>query len=126
METILITKALGIYMLVAGISLLLNKDNFNHMVKELMKEEGALFGLGIFTVILGAFLVAAHNVWELGWPLVITLLAWIVLLKGSLIFVFPKQMNTFFKNYMKKVPLELSGVIALVIGIMFLYVGYVY
>jgi len=103
-------------MLVAGISLLLNKKNFNHMIKELMKEEGCLFGLGIFTVILGAFLVAAHNVWEPGWALVITLIAWIVLIKGSLIFVFPKQMNNFFKLYIKKVPLELSGVFALVVG----------
>lgn len=48
----------------------------------MLDKEHVLWLISFFTVFLGSVLICIHNIWVLGWPVVITLLAWITFAKG--------------------------------------------
>jgi len=55
----------------------------------------------MLTLIIGLLLVNTHNIWEPSWTLIITLIGWIALIKGTAIFIFPDQFLKFAENYSK-------------------------
>lgn len=49
-----------------------------------------MFVTGFITLILGILMVVGHNIWQWNWRLIITIFAWLVLLKGASIILYPK------------------------------------
>ena len=45
----------------------------------------------VFVLILGLLLVVAHNVWVAGWPVIVTLLSWLVLIKAVAYLLLPQE-----------------------------------
>jgi len=76
---------------------------------------------GYITFLLGLMTVAAHNVWVLDWPVVITILGWTTLLKGIEKVAFPDRVNKaaqLFKNQS-----VLWGVVIFLIGAFVYWAG---
>ncbi len=44
----------------------------------------------IFTLILGVILVMSHSKWCFRWPVIITVISWLVLFKGIALILYPK------------------------------------
>ncbi len=57
---------------------------------ELLYRQGrpGAFANGFLSLITGTLIVAFHNVWH-GLPVVLTIIGWLMVVKGFLIFVFP-------------------------------------
>lgn len=70
-----------------------NYNNLLHVVKDMLANRANLFATGIITLILEIILVVAHNVWTLAWRIVITLLAWLTLIKGIMRLYFPEAVK---------------------------------
>ncbi|MGB0897185.1 MAG: hypothetical protein ACPGU9_06830 [Flavobacteriaceae bacterium] len=60
-----------------------------------LQNEEHLVLPAILTISLGLTSVLLHNIWELNWKLIITVIGWSTLLKGMYIFVFPKSILKF-------------------------------
>lgn len=45
---------------------------------------------GLFFLVAGMLLVRFHNLWTAGWPVIITILGWLILLLGMVRMFFPK------------------------------------
>lgn len=48
-----------------------------------------MFIAGFFTLILGVLLVVSHNRWVWNWRVIITVIAWLTLIKGASIILYP-------------------------------------
>ena len=85
-----VEKLVALSFLVTGLSHLLQPRawvEFFIMLRE--KGEAGSFLNGLLHFPLGAFIVAFHNVWH-GWPLVVTLLGWSLVIKSLIYLTFPK------------------------------------
>jgi hypothetical protein len=56
---------------------------------------GLLWVTGFMTFVMGAVLVALHNMWCRDWRVIVTLLSWLTAIKGAVIMVIPQTMMTF-------------------------------
>lgn len=106
----------AVYMLIGGLSLLLNGEEFRHMVKELKHNHFGVILAGFLSLIIGLLSVFAHNAWE-GWPVIVTLLGWAALLKGAFIVLLPKQAMGMVHVWKSKMAILVGGVTWLVLGV---------
>lgn len=82
-------KVLGIYFIIVSIAMFLNMQQFIIYVNSLINNASLMFVTGFFTLILGLLMVVSHNIWRWDWRVLITLIAWIALLKGISIIFYP-------------------------------------
>jgi hypothetical protein len=70
----------------------------------------------------GLLLVLSHNVWVMGWPVIITILAWMILVGGILRLFAPEYAIKVGRRFLKEpVHITIMGIINLVIGLFLLF-----
>lgn len=119
--SIAIAKILSLTMLAIGLGALAGRIDFNKMAADFEKSAGLSFTSGVFTLILGAVLVNYHNVWVKDWPVLVTIIGWIALIKGILLIVYPPYIKIgkgIYKNP------QVLGLIMLILGMLFGYFGF--
>ena len=88
METY-IERVLSFALLVYGLSHMIQWKMWAEFLTEATKHRfGALF-IAMPTLAIGLFIVAGHNVWVLGIPLITTLLGWGYVIKSSIYLLWP-------------------------------------
>ena len=126
METsIFIAQFMGVVYLTIGLGMLFSKKHYQRMYDDFLKSEGQIYLGGLMALSAGFLIVTFHNNWEGGWPLIITILGWASLLKGIHILAFPEHWQKFVKGFMKdKSLMNVSGFLAVVLGAILVYFGY--
>ncbi len=82
----------------------------------LAEDEVSLLLLGLITVILGLASVLTYSVWDHSWRVVITILGWLTLLKGTACLFFPETITALLAKH-KKLFMDWVSV-ALVAGVL--------
>ncbi len=120
--SILVAHILGISFSILGISMLCNKKWTTRVVEEMVQDQGILWISGLIAVMLGAVLVVVNNMWTSGLPLFVTIVGWLVLIKGACILIFPRASVAYYKKMNKGSVFVWGGVIVLVLGLLLLFV----
>jgi len=85
-RTIFISRLIGLYCLVASLTMFTHKSAMVEIENTLVHSPAMLFIAGIITLVAGLAIVLGHNVWSSGAaPVTVTLLGWISLIKGVLL-----------------------------------------
>jgi hypothetical protein len=122
--TIFLAQALGLILTVSGLAVLINLKDSSELLDELIKNKGVLWLGGYLALFIGAVVIALNNVWNLHFQLLLTIVGWAALLKGALILLFPKFTMSFYKKWNKPGVLAFGGLVALILGLILLYKGY--
>jgi hypothetical protein len=94
METsIYLARLMGPIYLVIAIGMLLNRDFFRAVAKEIAASPALFYLTGALALVIGGLIVLLHNVWS-GWPIVITLVGWAAIAKGVVRTVLPTQASS--------------------------------
>lgn len=88
--SLFLAKAFALYFMITGVAMLFNRENLKQAMQALAENSGIRLFSAVITLILGIILVLSHNVWVMHWPVVITVLCWITLVKGTVRLLFPK------------------------------------
>jgi hypothetical protein len=126
METsIFLAKLLGPYFIVITIGVLLNLKHYQKMVENFFDNAALLYLGGVLALFFGILIVLAHNVWAANWTVIITIIGWMGLVKGICLIVCPNMMLKMTKKcYQSTVPLAVSVVIFLALGVLLVVKGY--
>ena len=120
-ESIFLAKAFGLYYLISGVAILLRSKEFKNMLDDFIKNTYHIYFVGLFLTIIGILLVLTHNVWEGGWVVIITVMSWLILFKGVVYLLLPRDMlKSQIKWLGEKNWYTIGGVISILIG---LYLG---
>ena len=123
MDTALIaTKLLGTYLIVSGLFLLLRGKTIPHLLKDFFGHPAIVYLTGILLVFLSALLIITNNVWDGTWQTLITVLAWIILLKGLGYIFFPEALQRMAGRKLLG-SLSLFGLIAVIAGLYLFFLG---
>lgn len=125
MITNFLALMLGWYLVIMGLFLILRGDFVVAGLRELIGHRAIMLVVGVLTLVLGLLMVISHNIWVMGWPIIITIIAWLTLIGGLLRLFFP---DTVYKIWNKTIdkPKKLIayGVVILIIGLFLLYKVY--
>ena len=125
--TFFLSRLLGLYYLLAALSMFLHKQTYLETVTALIHNSPVMLVVGIFTVIAGLAMVLAHNIWSGGaLAVIVTLVGWITLIKGLLFLFLPPDVDAelFLTNLHYQQLFYLYAAISLVLGIYLTFSGF--
>jgi len=122
--TIFLAKIFAIYFIVMSLAMLFRKDYFKGAICAISKDSGLSLFSAIVTMIAGSLLVLFHNVWVFAWPVVITVLCWLVLVKGVVKILYPEVEKCDMKMCADDTVYLASGFIGLGLGIYLAVMGF--
>jgi hypothetical protein len=125
-RTIYLSRLLGLFLLVLAAAELTQRSTLAATAMEFANSPALLLISGMLTLVAGLAIVLAHNVWRGGaMPVVVTVLGWVLLLKGAALVVIPPvawdgmvQASHFEDLY------GLYGVLPLVLGVYLTFAGF--
>jgi len=91
-NSIVLAKLLGPYCIIVASGVLLNLKTYQNVIADFTKNSALAYLGGAFALIFGLLIIQFHNVWVLDWPLIITLMGWLGLIKGVRLIVFPNSL----------------------------------
>lgn len=118
-----LAQLLGVLYVCVGIGALINPKYYKSVMDNFLKSEALMYFGGAVALVVGFVLVKLHNLWVADWRVVITIIAWLSVLKGALLLIEPEMIVKSTKKIIKKNHFANYGFIALAIGIVLLYLG---
>ena len=113
---------MGSTLVIVGITAF-NKSYFNAVMTDLANSKGLLWLTGLITFVMGTVIVALYNVWSADWRVLVTLLGWLTVIKGAVIMLFPSSMMLFYRRFLSNHLLTYSGIYALILRGLLLFLG---
>lgn len=89
-NSLFLAKFWGWYLIIFFLILSFNPKRIKQIFNDL-KDEKFLIVSSFIAIIVGLVNISFHNIWELNWRLIITLIGWISLFIGLSLFMFPKR-----------------------------------
>lgn len=123
--SIFLAQAFGLYLVIGALALLINKKAMQDLIDLLAKNRSSVMLGGFLTLIVGIPLVLSHNIWDGTWRTVVTVLAWLTLLKGITRVMMPEMVVAWGSYFEKNRGLLKSLLLfMLAVGGYLLYVGF--
>ena len=123
--SLFLARLIGPMLLVIGLGLLINRENFRAMAKELIASREQMFIIGLLTLLGGLAIVNTHNVWN-GWPTIITVFGWIFVIGGALRVLFPDVVRSIQGAALDQPMLPLiGGAVQTLFGAWLCYAGFI-
>jgi uncharacterized protein YjeT (DUF2065 family) len=82
MNSLFLATVIGWFLVIFSLFLILRHEHLRSIMQDIIASPGLFFVFALITLILGLLMVASHNVWTMTWPVIITILGWLVLLSG--------------------------------------------
>lgn len=89
---------------------------------EMTDDKAFVISTGYITLLMGLVTVILHNVWELNWKVVITILGWSTLIKGITKVGWPEQIHKQAQRFKKKQ--WLSAIFLILLGAWLMWMSF--
>jgi len=89
--SIFLAKLMGPLFLLVGTGLFLNANTLRAIADEVALSRAIVYLLGLITFTAGLAIVLTHNVWVVGWPVLITISGWLALINGVVRLLTPQD-----------------------------------
>jgi hypothetical protein len=123
--SIFLARLLGPLLLLPGIGMLLTPRLFRTMGAELVGSLTLIYLFGLIDFAAGLAIVLTHNVWVANWRVLITLIGWLMLIRGAArILAADKLQPRAAKLLGSKRLIPISGTVVVILGLILCYFGY--
>lgn len=120
-----LAKALGLYFLIVSTAMFVDMQQFLAHVSALVNDRPLMFLTGFISLIIGILMVTAHNFWQWHWALILTIIAWITLIKGIVLIFYPVLIQEFSLSYADSLVYAYSGAaLDFLLGLTLMYFGF--
>ena len=125
--SIFLARLLGPLFLIVGASVLFNPGAFRALAAEVIRSVTLVYLFGLMDFAAGLAIVLTHNVWVLHWPVLVTLVGWLLLIRGAVRVLLPETIMRYAAKLIgNKQLIATAGVVSGLIGLVFCYYGYVH
>jgi hypothetical protein len=123
--SIFLARLLGPLLLVVGAGILINPRAVRTMAIEVVGSLTLVYLFGLIDFAAGLAIVLTHNVWIASWPLLITLIGWLMLIRGAVRILIPETIMGYARKFVRNKQLyPVSGGVLVVLGLVLCYFGY--
>lgn len=122
--SIFLAQVVGLYVFFMSLAMLVHHQRFKKIMNEFLGHAPSLTLTGGLGLILGLLILSCHNVWVSDWPVLITLIGWLVLIQALMRLFFPDSFVKMSKDLMKGSGYSIWCWIWLLLGIYLVWVGF--
>lgn len=125
METsIFLAKVIGLSGAISTLAIIIRYKAFMEMEDQASKNPVILYLSGFTFIILGSLLVSSHQVWIRDWRVVITVIGWLLLIKGVLRIFFPELVIKLLAKKKNNHHFMIVEIFVLLVSLYLVYQGY--
>lgn len=118
-------RAIGPLMLIIGAIVIVRFHDIVLMMPSILQDAPLAFITGIFTLIVGCVLFAAHHHWSSGAAILISILGILTIARGVLLMLAPNMVAAFAIQALNAGPAPwIAGAVAILIGAWLTYAGW--
>jgi len=122
--TTFLLQLIGPIGLIIGISLLTNPKFYQNLIKSLEKEPIALYITSLGAMTIGLSIILKNNLWTTTPEVIISLLGWILFLKGILLAFNPLSIYKISKKLAKSSFIVWGGIFWIILGTYMCWLGF--
>lgn len=122
--SIFVAKIIAVTYIAISFGQFFSGITYKKMYQDIMKSSGLMAIMGLFAIIIGFLLVEHHNIWVKDWPVLITIIGWISVVKGFMFLAFPNALKFFEPMFTGKF-LKIFPYFTLAFGLLFGYWGFI-
>jgi hypothetical protein len=93
-----IARLMGPLLLIIGIGMVMGMltegDGYSSLLEEFIGSRALIFVTGVLALVAGLAVINAHNVWVRDWRVIVTVLGWLLILRGIMNLIFPITVQT--------------------------------
>lgn len=119
--SVIIAQALGIFLAVTGIAMVVNGKATAGAIEESVSHKGMVFLWGLLALATGSVIVVLNNTWTSGLPLLVTILGWLAIVKGAFVLLAPGAAAALYRKFGHSGMIVFCGVVCFVLGVVLLY-----
>ena len=125
-NSVFLARLMGPVILAVAIGLLVNAQIYRTLADEVLRSRALIYLTGLLTMTAGMALVLTHNRWALDWPVLITIIGWLLAIGGAFRIIVPQGTEKFGRAMLRhKNGLTIAAVIWGAIGLILCFFGYV-
>jgi len=123
--SIFLAKLIGPVLLLMGAGMIVNAKAYRPVLEEIVRNRALVVLFGLMTMSAGLAVVLTHNVWVAGWPVLITIVAWLTMISGAFRLLAPQDAIKFGRRvYEQPNGIYTGAAIWLVVGAVLTFFGY--
>jgi uncharacterized membrane protein HdeD (DUF308 family) len=123
--SIFLARLLGPLFLLPGVFVLTNPRVFRTMTAEVVGSITLIYLFGLVDFAAGLAIVLTHNLWVANWRVLITLIGWLMLIRGAVRIAAPDQIKGYAAKIIRNERIyPVTGTVAVILGLIFCYFGY--
>ena len=121
-----LARIAGPWMLLAGVAVALRRDRMMGVLDAFAADPALSFVSGVFTLLLGLIVIAVHQKWGGVTQVIISLLGWLLALRGAVLLFAPEDMVALAHRVVGygPGPMGVAGAVMAVIGLYLTLIGY--
>jgi hypothetical protein len=124
--SIFLARLLGPLLLLTGAGIVLNPKSFRTIAGDVVRSVTLVYLFGFMDLAAGLAIVLTHNVWVASWRVLITLIGWLLLIRGAVRIVAPEIIMSYAAKVIRnKQVIPAAGAVVGVLGLVLCYFGYV-
>jgi len=118
----ILAEVIGAVLILTGITAV-NKKYITQVMSGLEGSKALSWTVGLITFLMGAVVVALYDVWNSSWEVLVTIIGWLMIIKGAFITLFPNSSMPLYKKVANSSLVIVAGVIAIIVGLILFYLG---
>lgn len=122
--SIFLAQIIGCFLFLVSLAMLVHHARFKKQMNDFLANHAMVAFSGNLSLLLGLLIVVSHNIWISEWPVLITIIGWIVLLQGLARIYFPEAFVKTMKDLMSKTGYTLWCWIWLLVGVYLIWAGF--
>ena len=124
--SVFLARLLGPLLLLLGVGLLVNPRVFRAIATEVVGSLTLVYLFGLIDFAAGLAIVLVHNVWTVNWRVLITLIGWLLMIRGAARVLITDTLMDYAKTVIRRKQLyPVSGGVLVILGLVLCYFGYV-
>lgn len=123
--SIFLAKIIGLNFLIFGITLIINKTTFQSLLEDFIDHPALILFGGFINLVLGSMIVVSHNIWVADWRIIITIIGWLLFIRGIVWLTIPNAMVRWVRKMAENLtPFYIASLVSIIIGIVLCYYGF--
>lgn len=117
-------QLIGMYLAISAIGELIHQKRFKQAIHEVLSSQAYIQLSGSLNLFLGLFILIPHHMWVSTWPVVITVIGYLAVLRGCVRLLTPHLFIRLAKWLIDKKGIFLASWIEFVIGCYLIWAGF--